>query len=602
MASGKEENAAGAEGLVLRVKHLGEQRHAVEEERGPLHGSPYAQRHRKLGTRAGKVLSAERDLDEVQPDVRREVSIARALRELERSAGMRFGRVELAGHRGHFDQVGKQQPARGGESVTLGDRQRFRKVRAGGNVVPLDEIQRGEVVQAQRLSGGVARAPMRRERLQRQLQRLGIVAHHLLDQRQVVEHARRALRIHARKPELARLREAPLRVGEPPEARRRLAEDVEALRLPVAIARGARGVQPPRGERLRLGVAIEPIQKMRGRCEQERRELRVGHDGVRAERLAEQSGALREPGAVIAEMFERPGAAAQPLPVVVRDRPPPGRLAVVEFGVELLQAIPVTRVRPERELAEQPEKVRGMRTLRDRARLPVSEAERGELPHHRMHEDARILLAQERLVGECTEHGHGRGRHRAARLGREPAVKDRKARQRVALRRAQEPPRLVEHDRKARVPVGLRGVDGVQKLGAVPKLGCDRIARKDARPRGRELEGQRQALDLAADVDDRQGLDGWHKRRLHPLRGLNEQARRVERLQVVAILQFGARQPFDRQQPFARRGRDARARSRRSEAPGTACSSCSRTEAAGSSCSKLSRTRSVRRSRRKATT
>ena len=174
-----------------------------------------------------------------------------------------------------------------------------------------------------------------------------------------------------------------------------------------------------------------------------------------------------------------------------------------------------------------------VRGLRRGALLAFSQPRGGELLHQRMQVEARVVLAQQRLVGERAEHRQRRAGDGAGGRGRESAAKDRQPRQRVALDRRQQSPRLLEDSLDARVPRRMRGVRRAQQFGAPPQLGGDRVARQHARPRRRELERQRQAFDLAADVDDGRRVRRRQQRGLDALRRLDEQARRVEGLDVV---------------------------------------------------------------------
>ena len=119
-----------------------------------------------------------------------------------------------------------------------------------------------------------------------------------------------------------------------------------------------------------------------------------------------------------------------------------------------------------------------------------------------MEEEAVVLLAQQRLVEQRAEHRQRR-RDRPRRLGGEAAAEDREPRRaprarpgRAASRHGRRPSRCSPAAPAARI-------DGAQQLAALAQLGGDLGAGQHPRPRGRQLERQRQAADLAADVDQR---------------------------------------------------------------------------------------------------
>src|SRR4029453_11800598 len=109
------------------------------------------------------------------------------------------------------------------------------------------------------------------------------------------------------------------------------------------------------------------------------------------------------------------------------------------------------------------------------AGVAIAKTEGGELLYERVHEDARAILAQQGLVRECAQHRERRSGDRTRGLGRETPAKSRQPRQLVALAHTEQSPRLVEYDLDARVPSGVRSIDGVQKLGSMTQLGGDRI-------------------------------------------------------------------------------------------------------------------------------
>ena len=104
----------------------------------------------------------------------------------------------------------------------------------------------------------------------------------------------------------------------------------------------------------------------------------------------------------------------------------------------------------------------------------------------------RSSLRSSDLSSKGAEHRQRR-RDRARGLGGEAAAEHREPRQRLALGRAEQLPGVVEDDLDAGLARRPRRVDGAQQLAALAQLGGDRLARQHARPRGRQLERQRQA-------------------------------------------------------------------------------------------------------------
>ena len=294
--------------------------------------------------------------------------------------------------------------------------------------------------------------------------------------------------------------------------------------------------------------------------------LRVRPDAGRCERVARERQCLLVAQAMVAVVEQRRFAAAEQVGRAVGDGPLPRGPAVLELGVHLPHRLAVglaDGVADVREQAMEPARV-----LRFRRGPGVAggQACGGELMDQRVQLHARAVLAHQRLVGERAQHGERGAGDRAGRVRREAAAKDGQAREHVALDRRQQPPRLVEDRLDARVPLRTRGIVAAQERRALLQLRGDRRTGQHAGPRCGELEREREAFDLAADVDDRGGLGRGRQRRLDATGRLREQAHRVERLEVIGVLRLGARQPVDAQQvlrcnaePHARRHDDPQA-------------------------------------------
>jgi hypothetical protein len=449
-------------------------------------------------------------------------------------------------------EVDQDQRPRRQQPLPLGDRQPFAQACAGLREVLAVHQHRREVVEAERDAGGVAELAVDRERAPRQVERLVVVAERVLDQREVVEHRGRVVGMHARRPRLERRLVMPARVLEAPDAQRAGGERLERLDARLGVAPGIRRRVRRLGDGERLGVAVEPVLEVRRARFREHAQRGVLRRRRRRGRLAHQRQAVLETTAHVAEAQQRHRAARDELGGAGRRRAAPGGAQVLEVDVDGLERVALAVGDRGPEAREQAQVVLGVRARRAVARVAVAQPLRGELLDQRVQRQPRAVLAHQRLVGERAEDRQRGAGHRARRVGREAAAEHRQPREHVALGGGQVLPRLVEHDLDARLARGPRRVDRVQELGAFAQLVRDRLARQDARPRRGELERERQALDAAADVEDRGGLGRGHERRLDALRGAHEQAHRVERLEAVDVLGVGPRQPRERQQPFAR--------------------------------------------------
>ena len=254
--------------------------------------------------------------------------------------------------------------------------------------------------------------------------------------------------------------------------------------------------------------------------------------------------------AVVDVRQHRGGAARQGVGRPGVERPLPGQAEVLLVGVERTQGVALTGLGRGLALHQAVLEVRAVCVARG-AMLSVVQLVRGQLLHQGVQGQARAVLAQQRLVGQCAQHRQRRCGDGARGFHLEAAAKHRQPCQGVALGRHQSLPRLLEHQLHAGVSRRVRGPVCPQQLGAGAQLGRDRRARQHARPGRRQFERQRQAIELSTDVDDGGRLGGGCERGLDPVRCGDEQARGVERLKPVGVFRLGAGQAFERVQLLA---------------------------------------------------
>ena len=140
------------------------------------------------------------------------------------------------------------------------------QMRARGLELLAVEIQGAQVVEAERLAGGVAKPPVLRERANRQAQGLVVIAHLLLHECQIVEQRGGIVRIGA----FGACRNAcwviPLGVGvaSAPQAAR--GQHLEALhfRRPVALGQRQRAGRGRLGLRIAIQAVLEVRRRARG--------------------------------------------------------------------------------------------------------------------------------------------------------------------------------------------------------------------------------------------------------------------------------------------------------------------------------------------------
>ena len=123
------------------------------------------------------------------------------------------------------------------------------------------------------------------------------------------------------------------------------------------------------------------------------------------------------------------------------------------------------------------------------------------LEHPVAHRAAGVEHGEQRLVDErahvvervVTEHG-------IRAVEREAVVEDRQPAQRATLGVAQQVPRPVDDREQGLVPVGRGAVAAAQQREPVVEPPVDVLDRHRAHPGGRELDGQRQAVEAAHDA------------------------------------------------------------------------------------------------------
>ena len=171
-------------------------------------------------------------------------------------------------------------------------------------------------------------------------------------------------------------------------------------------------------------------------------------------------------------------------------------------------------------------------------------------------EDQRLL--DESSEGVQDVHGVDRlaGAHRLRRLERRPAGEDREPAQDGPLRLGQQVVAPVDGGAQRLVPGEGRPAAAGQEAEAVVQPGRDLLHRQGAHPGGGQLDGQRHAVEAAAQLGHRAGvLVGHGERGLDGPGALDEQAARIDLVQVAgahgrAGLRGGQR--GDRQDGLAR--------------------------------------------------
>jgi hypothetical protein len=210
------------------------------------------------------------------------------------------------------------------------------------------------------------------------------------------------------------------------------------------------------------------------------------------------------------------------------DQRAPGTAAVVMVGVDGLQRGAPAVFHRGLELLQPAPEVAGMGGQGGTVFVAIAQAQRSKLLHQRMQPHACAAAGQQRLVDQRPQHRQRGARHCARRLRAKAALEYRQSRQHLALGRAQSLPRVLEHHLDAGVARRLGGIARPQQLAAAAQLVGNDGAGQHAHPGGGQLQRQRQAFDLAADVDHRAALGCGAEVGRHALRLGHEQAHRVE--------------------------------------------------------------------------